>query len=220
MADLADKAAFIFDLDGTLLDTEPLYTQAGQAIVSPFGKQFDPELKRRTMGGDARVSAAIIIEHLELPLTVDEFLTQRREVLVRLFPDAPEIEGAADFLHRAANGRRRLGLATSTHRDLCDLKLRNRPWAGVFQSVICGDDPRLTRPKPDPQIFQLSAADLGVEPSQCLVFEDSPIGLTAATSAGMAVVAVASPYVERYELAAASLIVRDFREALAALTDI
>lgn len=214
MADLGDKAAYIFDLDGTLLDTEPLYTQAGQAIISPFGKQFDPALKRRTMGGDARTSAAIVIEHLELPLTVAEFLSQRKEVLVRLFPNAPEIKGAGAFLRHVANEGRRLGLATSSHRDLCDLKLRNRPWTGLFHAVICGDDERLTRPKPDPQIFQLCAEDLGVEPSQCLVFEDSPIGIRAATGAGMAVVAVASPYVEESELGAASLIVRDFRDAL------
>lgn len=217
MANFGSKKACIFDLDGTLLDTEPLYTQAGQEIITPYGKTFDPALKRRTMGGDARVSAAIIIEHLELPLTVDEFLGRRRVVLERLFPGAPEIAGAGDFLRHLAAGAMRIGLATSTHRELCALKLRNRSWADGFHAVVCGDDPRLSRPKPDPQIFLLCAQDLGVLPSDCLVFEDSPIGVRAATAAGMTVVAIASPYVERGELTQAALVLDDFTTAAAAL---
>jgi len=209
-----DVAAYIFDLDGTLLDTEPLYTEAGQAVLEPFGKVFDPALKRRTMGGDSRTSAGIIIQHYGLPLTVEEFLSQRQEILLKLFPDAPEIRGAGAMLARLRGQAARLGLATSSHQDVCDLKLASREWADCFDVVICGDDPRLSRSKPDPQIFLLCAEELAAPPSSCLVFEDSPIGIRAATAAGMTVVAIASPHVARSDLSEASLIVEDLDDAL------
>ena len=214
MAAYGNHAAYIFDLDGTLVDTEPLYTQAGQEVIAPYGATFDPDLKRRTMGGDSRASARIIIDHYDLPLTVEEFLSRRQVILLRLFPAAPEIHGAGKLLDRLTRRKARIGLATSSQRDLCGLKLAGRPWADCFDVKICGDDPRLKMPKPDPQIFLLCAGQLGVEPADCVVFEDSPIGIRAATAAGMTVIALASPHVAREDLAEAAEIVEDFEDAL------
>jgi len=90
--------AVIFDLDGTLLDTEPFYTTATQQVVAPFGKKFDLSLKRKIMGGDSRVSAATVINDLDLPLTVDEFLDQRAAILIKLFAKSPAIPGAGAFI--------------------------------------------------------------------------------------------------------------------------
>ena len=65
---LTKPNAVIFDLDGTLLDTERLYSLATQEVVDPYGKTFDLNLKRQVMGGDARIGAALVINRLELPL--------------------------------------------------------------------------------------------------------------------------------------------------------
>ena len=89
--------AVIFDLDGTLLDTERLYSLATQEIVDPYGKTFDLTLKRKVMGGDARVGAALVINRLDLPLTVDDFLNKRAVILKKLFVNSQEIVGAGDF---------------------------------------------------------------------------------------------------------------------------
>jgi len=120
MVTFGNIAGYIFDLDGTLLDTEPLYTQAGQAVIAPFGKTFDPELKKRTMGGDSRTSAAIIIEHYGLPLSVEEFLSQRQEILLKLFPGAPEIVGAAQRLDQGRLGLGQPVREFSAHRHSSD----------------------------------------------------------------------------------------------------
>jgi len=205
-------AAVIFDLDGTLLDTEPLYTQAGQAVIDPFGKTFDPTLKRKLMGGDARKSAAILIEHLKLPLSVDEFLHKREAILVELFLTAPEIKGAGDFLTSLVQQAIPLGLATSSYRHLCDIKLQQRDWKDCFQVMICGDNERVKQLKPAPDIFLTCAQDLQVDPAACVVFEDSPKGIQSAIAADMTVVAVNSPFVEKSDLADASLIIEDFVE--------
>lgn len=189
-------AALIFDMDGTLLDTEPLYTEATQKVLDPYGATYTLELKRRCIGGDSHNSAQIVIDAFELPVTSDVFLKEREVHLMALFPGAPEMPGTGAFIEALAAKGIALGLATSSHRHLVDVKFNHRPWAKHFSVLVCGDDAELNRGKPAPDIFQLCAARLGVSPSDCIAFEDSPNGVTAAIAAGMQVVAINSPYVE------------------------
>lgn len=215
----ANPAALIFDLDGTLLDTEPLYSIAVQRVLDDYGATYTPALKKRTMGGDSRVSAQTVIDEFSLPLTVDDYLARREVFLRELFLDCPEIEGAGHFVERAAKAGKTLGLATSSHQHLRDLKLGKRDWAAHFRANICGDHPDLIRGKPAPDIFLLCAQALGVDPAGCLAFEDSRNGIEAAKGAGMQVVAIRSPFVDDGDLGAAHHIINDFTEATGWLDD-
>ena len=195
-------AALLFDLDGTLLDTEPLYTLASQRILDRYGATFTMDLKRRTMGGDSRVSAQIVIAEFDLPLMVDEYLDERGGHLRDLFVSAPEIAGAAEFLSHW-HGRIPMGLATSSPREMADLKLLKRSWKDMFDVVICGDDDTVGAAKPAPDIFLVCAEALGQQPAGCVVFEDSPNGVTAANAAGMRAFAIRNQYADDEALAAA-----------------
>lgn len=209
--------AMIFDLDGTLIDTEPLYSIASQRVLDAWGKIYTPELKQRCMGGAARVSAQIVIDTLNLPLTPDEYLALRDSYLVDLFRACPEMPGASVFLAAANKARIRLGIATSSSRRLHDIKLADKPWANLIELSICGDHPDLKQSKPAPDIFLLCADALGVPSSQCMAFEDSRNGVEAALAAGMTVIAVNNPHAAPDDLAAAHHCINDFREALALL---
>ncbi len=205
-------SALIFDLDGTLLDTEPLYTIASQRVLDPYDQFFSPELKKQCIGRDSRQSAQITIDHASLPLSVDEYLAQRETHLLSLFEDPPEIPFAEHFLSSAYQMGIPLGLATSSHQHLCSLKLGRKALASQFEKIICGDHPSLQKGKPEPDIFLLCASEINVDPRRCIAFEDSPAGIQAATSAGMKVIAINSPYVDAADLADAELIINGYDE--------
>lgn len=205
-------AGFIFDMDGTLLDTEPLYTHASQKVLDPYGVIYTPELKQRCIGGDSHNSAQIVIDEYDLPLTSTEYLAEREVHLLELFRTVPEMPGAGEFIAALHSKGQTIGLATSSHQHLVDIKLDQRPWANHFNAVVSGDDTELEHGKPAPDIFLLCAKKLGVEPADCIAFEDSPNGVRAALAAGMQVVAIESPYVEKSALAGAAAFISHYDE--------
>ncbi len=208
-------AATIFDLDGTLLDTEILYTEASQKVLDRFGHTYTLELKRKVMGGDSTRSAQLTIDEFSLPMTPAQYLAAREQHLMKLFPMAQEIEGAGDFLQQLSEEDIVLGLATSSHQHLCDLKIGHRTWREKFAAVVCGNDAALKNGKPAPDIFLLCAERLEVKPSQVIAFEDSRNGVLAAKAAGMTVIAIDSPYTTQADLEDADLVVPDYRALLA-----
>jgi pseudouridine-5'-monophosphatase len=207
-------AGIIFDLDGTLLDTEPLYTEATQKVLDPFGHTYSMELKKRCMGGDSRLSAQMTIAEYDLPMSVDEYLSTRNVYLLELFPTSPEIQGAGEFVNALADEKIAVGLATSSHKPLCDIKLSSKVWGSSFHSIVCGDNHAVKKGKPDPDIFLVCADLLNIPAGNCVVFEDSPTGIKAARSAGMRVIGINSQYVDLADLHEAEIIIDSYHELL------
>ena len=187
----------IFDMDGLLLDTEPFYTKASQLIAARYDRVFDWSVKSQMIGKRAEESAQVFVDLLGLPLTPEEYLEARQSVLEELFPQAEPMPGAVrltEHLHRSSIPQ---AVATSSSRRHYLLKTsRHQNWFGIFDSLVIGDDPAVISGKPAPDIFLLAAQRLGVEPEACLVFEDAPVGVTAALAAGMPVIAVPDPHLQ------------------------
>jgi pseudouridine-5'-monophosphatase len=190
---MTDTSHIVFDLDGTLLDTEALYTEASQYVVGQYGKAFSIELKRQTMGGDTRQGAELVVRTLSLPIEPDAFTSAREAELVRLLPQMQPMPGAIALIEGLTSLGIPMALATSGHREITERKLALFPFLQSFPVVICGDDPRLRHPKPAPDIFLLAARDLGADPRSCMAFEDSANGVLAATRAGMRTIAIVNP---------------------------
>jgi pseudouridine-5'-monophosphatase len=211
---LARRSRFaIFDLDGVLLDTEPLYTDATAQVAARFGKIYDWSIKRDCIGRGTLEAARIIVDALALPLSPEALVLERDRVLVDLVARAPAIAGAEAFTRALADRGIPMAIATSTEAPLFAIKAaRNRDWLAIFRAAVCGDDPRVARSKPAPDIFLAAAQELGAPPADCLVFEDSPFGVEAARAAGMQVIALPDPAMDHARYASADAIVAGFGE--------
>ena len=189
--------AVIFDLDGVLLDTEPLYTQATQQVLSPYGKEYTWELKVQMMGRDSQSTAEFLVAALGLPLTAEQYIAARTPLLEQACRQAAALPGAEELVRSLFARGIPMALATSGEAFLTRAKALQHPWFDLFSAVVCGDDPRLCRPKPAPDIFLVAAQELGVPLEHCVVFEDSLAGVQAAQAAGMQVIAVAAAQMDR-----------------------
>ena len=203
----------IFDMDGVLLDTERLYTQATQAIVGRFGKTFDWSIKGNMIGRPAIDSARYLVQALDLPMTPEAYLEERAVIFEELMPTAAAMPGAQAFTAALAKRGIPMAVASSSSRAMFELKTTcHRDWFACFTVIVLGDDPRIRHGKPAPDIFLLAAQMLGASPGTCLVVEDAPSGLRAARAAGMQVVAIPDVGMDRAHFADADLVVASLAE--------
>ena len=213
--------ALVFDVDGVIADTESLNAQASVLMFGElYGVTVQPEDFRPFVGtGDERYVEGVA-EQYGVKIDTAAAVLKRAESFFALLRSGP-LPAAAGVLElvEAARSRPdvRLAIATSGQRakqfpviEGTGLRLE---W---FDVVITGDD--VTRKKPDPQIYALAAARLGLEPSRCVVFEDAPVGVEAALAAGCRCVAVTGT-VGPDELAAADLLVDSLGELSLAQLD-
>ncbi|TAK29896.1 MAG: HAD family phosphatase [Chloroflexota bacterium] len=197
--------AVIFDVDGLMVDSEPLQTQAWDIYLEPFGHRIGPAEKALLLGRRVIESAAVLKSRLDLPGEPEAIVAARRPILFSLIREKLRpMPGLYDLTAACA----RLGLATavasSSYADYVALVLRLTNLESRFAAVVTGD--QVKSGKPDPEVFVRAADCLAVHPSRCLVLEDSPNGVLAAKRAGMWCAAInASPAAMR-ELSAADVI--------------
>ncbi|MCK9487278.1 MAG: HAD-IA family hydrolase [Dehalococcoidia bacterium] len=182
----------IFDLDGTLLDTEPFYIQTTASIFARHGMTLSPEVRALMIGRPTRIAVPMMLEHTGLPMTFEEFVSERERLLAELFPLAQPMAGARELTDHLREHGVPQAIATSSTRETLAQKVSSQPeWFARFDAVLCSEDVRHGKPAPD--IFLETARRLDAPPSQCLVFEDAPAGVEGALAAGMQVVAVPEP---------------------------
>lgn len=187
----------IFDMDGVLLDTEPHYTAASTEVCRRYGREFTYAHKSRMLGRRALAAADWLVAELGLPLTGAGFLREREPILDALFAVARPMPGAVELTAHLSTHRVPHAVASSSSRRNFAIKTdAHAGWFARFDAVVLGDDPEVHEGKPAPDIFLTAARRLGVEPSACLVVEDSPAGVAAARAAGMRVVCVPDPNIE------------------------
>jgi len=175
--------AILFDLDGTLIDTESVALVAGHAAFTELGAEVDIDFMHRLVGVDQPTSRKFIAQTLpDLDIAaLTRAWDQRFHAAIS--QDLPMKLGAQDILRAAL---RPMGLVTSSGREAAHHKLRLAAIDHHFHTVVTVDD--VTQPKPAPEPYLLAAARMGVDPARCLVFEDSETGAEAAHRAGCIVV--------------------------------
>lgn len=193
----------VVDLDGTLLDTEPAYYAAYEAVAAEFGHEYSFERVHRYLLGRAEHEGAFhFLRILGVPLSPDELLERRDKHLLEAFKTTRPLPGAINGMRALKNAGLKMAIATSSCRAYLELKMMgNDELFSLFDAVVCGDDPAVRgKSKPDPAIFLAGALALGVPPERCVAFEDSIAGIGSAKAAGMHVIAVPDPRLEQADL--------------------
>ncbi|MEV4123323.1 HAD family phosphatase [Micromonospora sp. NPDC049645] len=180
-------AAYLFDCDGTIVDSMPLHYLAWQRALEEWGCEFPEELFY-AWGG--RPTADIIVELNEqqgLAMPVEAVVERRESYYQELLPQLAAVPEVLAHIHDA-HRRVPFAVVSGSTRASVTASLDALGLLDRFDVLVCADD--YTRAKPDPEAFLLAAEQLGVAPESCLVFEDTDLGIQAATAAGMASVRV------------------------------
>lgn len=181
---MAELAALLFDLDGTLVDTAEANYRAYAAALAEAGRTIE-RAEFDAVATGRRWSQFL---PLLLPGADHSVIAARKQALYPAHLGASRINAPLVDLARAASPRLRLGLVTSASRRGADAVLAAHGLGDLFDVVVTGDD--VEAPKPAPDSYQLAMARLGVSPDECLAFEDSDPGAESARRAGIAVVRV------------------------------
>ena len=181
--DTSTLAAVLWDMDGTLVDTEPYWIEREFEIVAEHGNGAWSEAHGHALvGQDLRDSARYIAQHGEVDLPVDDIVNLLLDgVVARVQQRVPWRPGARELLADLGAAGIPCALVTMSWRRFTDALLPALP-AGSFTAVVAGDD--VIHGKPHPEAYLTGAALLGVAPHQCVAIEDSPTGARSAHAAG------------------------------------
>jgi HAD superfamily hydrolase (TIGR01509 family) len=183
-------AAVLFDMDGLLVDTEPLWFEAETEVMERLGGPWTKQDQAALLGGSMERSVGYLLARATTPAPpaaverwlMEGMLAGAKAGRVTVLP------GARELLAEVAAAGLPSALVTSSLRPFVEAVLAATGFR--FPVIVCGDDVPVT--KPDPAPYQLAAKLLDVEPGRCVALEDSPNGVASATAAGCLVVAVPS----------------------------
>ncbi|MFI0448182.1 HAD family hydrolase [Actinomadura sp. 6N118] len=183
--------AVVFDLDGVLIDTEPVWEEVRRAFVADHGGRWLPDTQDRLMGMSTLEWADYLATDLVEGLTAEEVAYEVVDRMSRRYAEnLPLMPGAIEAVRRMAE-QYPLGLNSSSPRALIDLVLGRLGVDSLFRATVSTEE--VDRGKPEPDGYLAAAARMDVLPTECVAIEDSSNGLRSAYAAGMRVIAVPHP---------------------------
>jgi beta-phosphoglucomutase family hydrolase len=183
--------AYLFDCDGTLADSMPLHYLAWKKALAEWNCAFDEKLFYTWGGMPVTEIVATLNQQHGLNMPVDSVAHRKENLYFELLP---QLQPVAEVLEHVEAQHRKIPFAvvSGSTRESVVASLKALNLLDRFDTLVCAGDYK--KSKPDPEAFLLAAARLNVDPKNCLVFEDTEMGVAAATAAGMASVKVPQPW--------------------------
>ena len=185
---------YIFDLDGTMVDNMMVHHRAWQKLLSKLGLEMSLEEIQESIHG---INEEIVRRLFGDKYSEDEVkrIAAEKEAMYRevFKPDLELVEGLGQFLERCRSQGILIGVATAAPAENLDFIMDTLNIRSLFETIIHAGD--VTKGKPDPEVYLKAAEELGLEPKDCLVFEDSPTGAQSAVNAGMKVIVITTTHV-------------------------
>jgi HAD superfamily hydrolase (TIGR01509 family) len=183
--------AYLFDCDGTIADSMPLHYIAWRKVLGEWNCAFEEDLFYALGGMPTEQVVALLNERQGLRMPVEAVAQQKEEVFYELLPRLKAVPEVLEHIE-AQHGRIPFAVVSGSTRDSVTASLSSLNLLDRFDTLVCAAD--YARPKPHPEAYLLAAARLEVPPEACLVFEDTDMGIQAATAAGMPSVKVPPPW--------------------------
>jgi len=202
--------AFIFDMDGTLADTEPQHYRAWrETLLNNGAEEFSFEKFLTYVGTSNETVATDHIRNTGIRKTVQELVREKQVKYLEMIPEIQLFAGARQVLETYA-GRVTFAVASSSHhRELTEI-LRSNKILDYFSSVIGGD--MVTHRKPDPEIYLKTLEAIGVPANACLAFEDSTHGVNAAKNAKIYGIAIPNEFTRNHDFSRADRVITSFHD--------
>ena len=189
---LSDVLAVVFDLDGVIVDSEHVWDEVRENLAHERGGRWHDGAQADMMGMSSPEWSRYMHEVIELPDPPEEISAEVVRRLSAIYrEELPLIPGAVEAVRRL-RARFRLGLASSSNRELIDLVLDLAGIAECFEATVSSEE--VARGKPAPDVYLEAARRLEVRPERCAAIEDSEAGIRSAAAAGMRVLAIPNPH--------------------------
>lgn len=183
----------IFDMDGLLVDSEPVWAIAERALVENYGGVYDMETQKQFIGLGTQVFVARMVEVYKLNATPEHLFDELVRSMVSIVPGKTfPRPGALEMIDYVVTNNLPRAIASSSPRPVVDAIIASQYWDDIIAHRIGGNEVKHAKPAPD--LYLKAAEMIGVPPHQCLALEDSPTGARAAVAAGMTCYAVPDPY--------------------------
>ncbi|MFB9277119.1 HAD family hydrolase [Cohnella cellulosilytica] len=207
--------AFIFDMDGVLIDSEPLHFAGDIDTMKHLGEEITQEELERFVGTTNPEMWAIIRAERGLSQTVEEIIAYQLAGKIKALEESAyePIDGIPELLEELKRRGIPVGLASSSAREFILAVLAKFGIASYFSCVVSGEE--VARGKPAPDVYLEAARQLGADPRGCVVLEDSRNGILAAKAAGMTCIGYVNENSGNQDLSAADRVVRSIREIAA-----
>lgn len=184
-------AAYLFDCDGTIADSMPLHYLAWKQALGEHGCDFPEDLFYSWGGMPVHEIISTLNQRHALTMPVEEVAIRKESLYYEYLPRLTAVPEVRDIIE-SSHGSLPFAVVSGSTRESVTASLRSLRLLDKFNTLVCAGDYK--RSKPDPEAFLLAAQRLGVAPEKCLVFEDTLMGIEAATAAGMASVKVLQPW--------------------------
>jgi HAD superfamily hydrolase (TIGR01509 family) len=183
--------AYLFDCDGTIADSMPLHYLAWKKSLAEWNCEFSEELFYAWGGRPTAEIISTLNQQRGLSMPVERVARRKEEFYFELLPELKAVPEVLEHIE-AQHGRIPFAVVSGSARDSVTASLEALKLLDRFDALVCAGE--YEKSKPDAEAFLLAAVKLGVAPMNCLVFEDTEMGIQAATAAGMASVKVPPPW--------------------------
>ncbi|PJI07722.1 MULTISPECIES: HAD family hydrolase [Clostridium] len=204
--------AFIFDMDGVLIDSEPLHLQFSQELFKELQIQMSIEDYSKFVGTTSKYMWGVIKDRYSLKNTVDELIKMEREGFFKYLSsvDIEPIDYIPELLNKLNENNFKTAVASSSPINVIEFIIKSFKLETYFNELVTGD--YVSKSKPNPDVFLYAAKKLNVLPEECVVIEDSHNGVLAAKNAGMKCIGFKNPHSGKQDLSKADMLISSFRE--------